>query len=188
MVNLAILATVALVVAAAGGRVDDEAEKQPRFYDEVAFNEYESDGEEWGNYDAIPDLYNEEQRLVSVQRNSNRRKRPGQSNAQELANNPFDDPFFNEFVRKHKKKQEQVTAQQPAKAQATRQPTLATTIAPVKKQAAKVTKPPQKFVKKVVQQGKPTKTKAEKQNNNELIREFTLMISKLLFQLSQTNE
>ena len=64
MVKLAIVATVALVVAAAGGRVDDEAEKQPRFYDEVAFNEYESDGEEWGNYDAIPDLYNEEQRLV----------------------------------------------------------------------------------------------------------------------------
>merc|ERR1711892_554425 len=181
-------AGVVFIVAAAGSRVVDEDEQQPRFYDEAAFSEYESDGEEWGNYNAIPDLYKEEQRLVTVQRNSNRRKKTGQSNVQEMANNPFDDPFFNEFVRKHKKKQVQVTVQQPAKDQAARPPTPAITVAPVKKQAAKVTKPPQKFVKKVEQQGKPIKTKAEKQKQNELIRDFTLMISKLLFQLSQIKE
>merc|ERR1711892_871896 len=97
-------AGVVFIVAAAGSRVVDEDEQQPRFYDEAAFSEYESDGEEWGNYNAIPDLYNEEQRLVTVQRNSNRRKKTGQSNVQEMANNPFDDPFFNEFVRKSRNK------------------------------------------------------------------------------------
>ena len=53
----------------------------------------------------------------------------------------------------------------------------------------KVTNPPQKLKKKVKkQQGKTVKTKAEKQKQNELIREFTLMISKLLFQMSQINK
>merc|ERR1711892_1470001 len=155
-------AGVVFIVAAAGSRVVDEDEQQPRFYDEAAFSEYESDGEEWGNYNAIPDLYNEEQRLVSVQRNSNRRKKTGQSNVQEMANNPFDDPFFNQFIKKHKKKQEQATTvQQPAKIQATRPPTPAATSAPVKKQAVKVSQPPQQFEKKAEQNGKPLKTNGE---------------------------
>ena len=191
MCTVAVVAALAVVASAAGSRVEDEADVEPRFnnYDELAYNEYESDGEEWGNYNAIPDLYNEEQRLVSVQRNSNRRKKTGQSNVQEMANNPFDDPFFNQFIKKHKKKQEQATTvQQPAKIQATRPPTPATTSAPVKKQAVKVSQPPQQFEKKAEQNGKPLKTNGEKQKQNEMIREFTLMISKLLFQLSQMKE
>ena len=51
---------------------------------------------------------------------------------------------------------------------------------------AKVTNPPQKFEKKVKKQREKTaKTKVVQQKQNEQIREFTLMISKLLFQLSQ---
>merc|ERR1712123_420280 len=77
-------AGVVFIVAAAGSRVVDEDEQQPRFYDEAAFSEYESDGEEWGNYNAIPDLYNEEQRLVTVQRNSNSRKKSRYNNPQKI--------------------------------------------------------------------------------------------------------
>ena len=190
MIRVAILGGGLLCVVVSGSRVLDEEEQQPRFYDEMAFSEYEDDGEDWGHYDPIPEMYNEEQRLGSIQRNSNQRKKTGQGNVQEMVNNPFDDPFFNEFVRKHKKKQEQVTVQQTAKDQATRPPTPVIPVAPVKKQAAKVTNPPQKFEKNVKksQRGKTVKTKAEKQKQNELIREFTLMISKLLFQMSQINK
>merc|ERR1719348_218839 len=188
MFRVAIIGSGLLIITVSGTRVVDEEEQQPRFYDELAFSEYESDGEEWGHYNPIPDLYNEEQRVGGIQRNSNRRKKTGHGNVQEMANNPFDDPFFNEFVRKHKKKQEQGLVQQPAKDEAIRPPNTADTVAPVKKQAAKVTKPPQKFEKKGKQRGKTVKTKAENQKQNELIREFTLMISKLLFQLSQINE
>ena len=182
--KMALLAAVALslVSMALSSRVDEDREQQPRFYDEVAFNEYENDGEEWGTYNAIPDYYSE------VERNSNRRKKTDDSGIEAMANNPFDDPFFSEFLRRHKKKQQQSSAQKPAKAQDARPPTPQTTIAPVKKQTAKVTKPPQKFQKEVKQQGKPNETKSKKQNQSELIREFTLMISKLLFQLSQIDE
>ena len=117
MIRVAILGGGLLCVVVSGSRVLDKEEQQPRFYDEIAFSEYEDDGEEWGHYNPIPEMYNEEQRLGSIQRNSNHRKKTGQSNVQEMTNNPFDDPFFNEFVRKHKKKQEQVMVQKTTKDQ-----------------------------------------------------------------------
>merc|ERR1719206_1521550 len=114
MIIVAILGVGLLCVVVSGSRVVDEDEQEPRFYDEITFSEYENNGEEWGHYNPIPEMYNEEQRLGSIQRNSNHRG-TGQRNVQEMTNNPFDDPFFNEFLRKHKKKQEKATVQQPAK-------------------------------------------------------------------------
>merc|ERR1719206_5252 len=188
MIIVAILGVGLLCVVVSGSRVVDEDEQEPRFYDEITFSEYENNGEEWGHYNPIPEMYNEEQRLGSIQRNSNHRG-TGQRNVQEMTNNPFDDPFFNEFLRKHKKKQGQATVRQPAKNQAARPSTPAIPVTPVKKQAAKVTDPPQKFEKKVKKQREKTaKTKVVQQKQNEQIREFTLMISKLLFQLSQINK
>ena len=102
MIIVAILGVGLLCVVVSGSRVVDEDEQEPRFYDEITFSEYENNGEEWGHYNPIPEMYNEEQRLGSIQRNSNHRK-TGQRNFQEMSNNPFDNPFFNEFVRKHKK-------------------------------------------------------------------------------------
>ena len=62
--------------------------------------------------------------------------------SKKITNSPFENINFNEFRRKHKKKQEQVTVQQIPKNQTARPSTPAIPVAPVKKQAAKVTNPP----------------------------------------------
>ena len=167
MCRTVVVICLLLNAAVEGGNDEGDGDVQARFgdYEELLYEDYGGD--------VIPDLYNMEKTHADTQYNSNRRQ--------------FDDPFFKNFVRKQKKNQKQpIRSQQPAKIKATRPP--ATTIAPVKKQAIKVTEPPQKFERKVVQKEKPLKTDGGKQSQSDKIREFTLMISKLLFHLSKIGE
>ena len=58
MIIVAILGVGLLCVVVSGSRVVDEDERQPRFFDEITFSEHY--GEEWGHYNPIPEMYNEE--------------------------------------------------------------------------------------------------------------------------------
>ena len=88
---------------------------------------------------------------------------------------PFDDPFFKAFQKPRKK----VAPTEPSR------PKPQKVEAPATTPFREVTPATDTFV-----QGRPAKgpnkvVKVQKEENSEMIREFTLMISKLLFQLSQ---
>merc|ERR1712018_1050292 len=94
--------------------------------------------------------------------------------------NPFDDPFFKSFRPKKKK----VPEQQQTSPGRPREPTR------VPKAPTRVVSPTSQVFRQKKPKVRPAKVGAEKQageegENSEMIREFTLMISKLLFQLSQ---
>ena len=96
---------------------------------------------------------------------------------------PFDDPFFKSFRPRKKKNPEQQQESSGRPQQPTR--------APHKAPAREVAPTSQVFSQKKPK-ARPAKVTVEKQAeqggagaNSEMIREFTLMISKLLFQLSQ---
>lgn len=94
---------------------------------------------------------------------------------------PFDDPFFKSF-RPRKKKEEQEASSGRPKKEPTRAPKAPTReVAPtsqVFRQKKPKVRPAKVGVQKQAEQGGGGA-------NSEMIREFTLMISKLLFQLSQ---
>ena len=99
--------------------------------------------------------------------------------------NPFDDPFFKSFrPRKPKTPEEQESTSPVRSPEPTRAPpSPAREVAPTRQAFG---------LKKKKAKARPEKVRVEKQTeeqagteNSEMIREFTLMISKLLFQLSQ---
>ena len=106
---------------------------------------------------------------------------------------PFDDPFFNNFKPKEKKKPSPQHSGPPQKRPSTQHSSPRQKRPKLQQEAERptavleFTTPAIEFS----QQKKPTEQLAAggaKKNNNGMIREFTLMISKLLFQLSQMKE